>query len=370
MVFPSLPIYLDPTNWSQQQAGIGIETQNPSHLQQPSASTVAGITVKADGCYQGSIRPGSMTDRARMSKIHQTDTGAAGVQKCPRCESTNTKFCYYNNYSLSQPRHFCKACRRYWTRGGALRNVPVGGGCRKNNKRSKGNSVSKMPSKPNRSNDHRRVGIGAIVGGSSSENAKSNGCNNSNVNMGMSHFPTQFPFFPSLHHYNNNDYVSQGIGSMVTKNITNSTNVEFQLGRDSSVGNNNNGDSLLLSNGIGEQWRFLNPLQVHHHQQQPQPQQQQQQQGHNVQQFPFMTNLEPQVGLFQFGGENNGETSRSFISSKAMDSSSASIGMVKMEENNHQRLSLPKNLLSGSGNSNDLFWNEVPSFTPSSSNLL
>lgn len=52
-------------------------------------------------------------------------------QKCPRCESSNTKFCYYNNYSLSQPRYFCKACRRYWTHGGTLRNVPVGGGCRK-----------------------------------------------------------------------------------------------------------------------------------------------------------------------------------------------------------------------------------------------
>ncbi|KAL5226276.1 hypothetical protein ABZP36_014541 [Zizania latifolia] len=50
---------------------------------------------------------------------------------CPRCESTHTKFCYYNNYNLAQPRHFCKGCRRYWTRGGALRNVPVGGGTRK-----------------------------------------------------------------------------------------------------------------------------------------------------------------------------------------------------------------------------------------------
>ncbi|KAE8668010.1 Dof zinc finger protein DOF5.3 [Hibiscus syriacus] len=55
---------------------------------------------------------------------------------CPRCDSLNTKFCYYNNYNLSQPRHFCKSCRRYWTRGGVLRNVPVGGGCRKA-KRSK-----------------------------------------------------------------------------------------------------------------------------------------------------------------------------------------------------------------------------------------
>ncbi|CAA7034678.1 unnamed protein product [Microthlaspi erraticum] len=60
--------------------------------------------------------------------------------KCPRCNSPNTKFCYYNNYSLSQPRHFCKSCRRYWTRGGALRNVPIGGGCRKTKKSIKPNS--------------------------------------------------------------------------------------------------------------------------------------------------------------------------------------------------------------------------------------
>ncbi|GAB2279690.1 hypothetical protein Dimus_014332 [Dionaea muscipula] len=54
---------------------------------------------------------------------------------CPRCDSTNTKFCYYNNYNFSQPRHFCKSCRRYWTHGGTLRDIPIGGGCRKNAKR-------------------------------------------------------------------------------------------------------------------------------------------------------------------------------------------------------------------------------------------
>ena len=64
---------------------------------------------------------------------------------CPRCNSTNTKFCYYNNYSLSQPRYFCKTCRRYWTEGGSLRNVPVGGGSRKN-KRSSSSSSSPSPS--------------------------------------------------------------------------------------------------------------------------------------------------------------------------------------------------------------------------------
>ncbi|ESQ37773.1 hypothetical protein EUTSA_v10029492mg [Eutrema salsugineum] len=55
-------------------------------------------------------------------------------RNCPRCNSSNTKFCYYNNYSLAQPRYLCKSCRRYWTEGGSLRNVPVGGGCRKNKK--------------------------------------------------------------------------------------------------------------------------------------------------------------------------------------------------------------------------------------------
>ncbi|KAL0300736.1 UNVERIFIED_CONTAM: Dof zinc finger protein DOF5.7 [Sesamum radiatum] len=54
---------------------------------------------------------------------------------CPRCASTNTKFCYYNNYNKSQPRHFCKSCKRHWTKGGTLRNVPVGGG--RKNKRPK-----------------------------------------------------------------------------------------------------------------------------------------------------------------------------------------------------------------------------------------
>ncbi|XP_022724130.1 dof zinc finger protein DOF2.4-like [Durio zibethinus] len=59
--------------------------------------------------------------------------------KCPRCDSTNTKFCYYNNYNKSQPRYLCKTCKRHWTEGGTLRNVPVGGG-RKNKRLKTSNS--------------------------------------------------------------------------------------------------------------------------------------------------------------------------------------------------------------------------------------
>ncbi|KAI7753168.1 hypothetical protein M8C21_021553 [Ambrosia artemisiifolia] len=61
---------------------------------------------------------------------------------CPRCDSSNTKFCYYNNYSLSQPRYFCKGCRRYWTKGGTLRNIPIGGVSRKSKKMSSSSTTT------------------------------------------------------------------------------------------------------------------------------------------------------------------------------------------------------------------------------------
>ncbi|KAK9124357.1 hypothetical protein Sjap_013959 [Stephania japonica] len=76
--------------------------------------------------------------------------------KCPRCDSSNTKFCYYNNYSLSQPRYFCKGCRRYWTQGGTLRNVPVGGGCRKNKRSS---SSSKRSSSSSQDHHHHQLSL-------------------------------------------------------------------------------------------------------------------------------------------------------------------------------------------------------------------
>ncbi|CAL0306453.1 unnamed protein product [Lupinus luteus] len=50
---------------------------------------------------------------------------------CPRCKSMETKFCYFNNYNVNQPRHFCRGCQRYWTAGGTLRHVPIGAGRRK-----------------------------------------------------------------------------------------------------------------------------------------------------------------------------------------------------------------------------------------------
>ncbi|MCD7463767.1 hypothetical protein HAX54_051347 [Datura stramonium] len=82
------------------------------------------------GNTNGSSKPNNCVER-KLVRPHKDQ-----VVNCPRCNSTNTKFCYYNNYSLSQPRYFCKTCRRYWTEGGSLRNIPVGGGSRKNKKSS------------------------------------------------------------------------------------------------------------------------------------------------------------------------------------------------------------------------------------------
>ncbi|GMH31578.1 hypothetical protein Nepgr_033422 [Nepenthes gracilis] len=84
------------------------------------------------GGIGGGVGSGWLFGDRRLRAHHQQSEAL----KCPRCDSIDTKFCYYNNYNLSQPRHLCKSCRRYWTMGGIQRNIPVGGGCRKS-KRSK-----------------------------------------------------------------------------------------------------------------------------------------------------------------------------------------------------------------------------------------
>jgi hypothetical protein len=68
-----------------------------------------------------------------LEEVARARAAAAEVRlPCPRCLSRDTKFCYFNNYNVNQPRHFCRACHRYWTAGGAIRNVPIGSGRRKN----------------------------------------------------------------------------------------------------------------------------------------------------------------------------------------------------------------------------------------------
>ncbi|CAL9097381.1 unnamed protein product [Musa acuminata var. zebrina] len=172
MDFSSAPVYMDPPNWNQVSANttffffpskllilwllhhksklkgedIRVLFLISSRIYHSGGEApllppgLAGPPPEAGAAAAGSSRPISMTERARVAKIVQLPEHRL---KCPRCDSTNTKFCYFNNYSLSQPRHFCKTCRRYWTRGGALRNVPVGGGCRRNKRNKSSGSSSK-----------------------------------------------------------------------------------------------------------------------------------------------------------------------------------------------------------------------------------
>lgn len=88
-----------------------------------------------------SIDEETATDKPQKDEGDQSDTTNSDqktlkkpdkILPCPRCNSMDTKFCYYNNYNVNQPRHFCKSCQRYWTSGGTMRNVPVGAGRRKN----------------------------------------------------------------------------------------------------------------------------------------------------------------------------------------------------------------------------------------------
>ncbi|CAN6241411.1 unnamed protein product [Urochloa humidicola] len=109
-----------------------------------SASTILSATSAA-----ASKRPAASDADHLDSPVLQQQGGDKGQQarlqlECPRCHSTNTKFCYYNNYSTSQPRHFCRACRRYWTHGGTLRDVPVGGASR----RSAGTKRRRLSAEP------------------------------------------------------------------------------------------------------------------------------------------------------------------------------------------------------------------------------
>ncbi|GMI84875.1 OBF-binding protein 3 [Hibiscus trionum] len=213
---------------SHQQAGVfTTENYHPNPQLPPSLP---------DGGAGGS-KPGSSTERARLlSNVQKPDKAL----HCPRCESTNTKFCYFNNYSLSQPRHFCKNCRRYWTRGGSLRNVPVGGGCRRNTRSKR----TKSPSSAFASNNMFHFGQ-------------------------MNPAPPQLPPLHPLHHLG--DYISGSGDNGIHFGGTRAGNTEFQIGN-----NCGDGGSVLV-----EQWRLLQ----------------------EAQQFPYLTDFQPPTELYPFESE-------------------------------------------------------------------
>ncbi|KAH7865032.1 hypothetical protein Vadar_001441 [Vaccinium darrowii] len=316
MVFSSIPAYLDPSNWQQQsnahQVGITGSHQLPPPLPSPPPPPPHGSGVGGSG----SIRPGSLADRARMANIPIPEAAL----KCPRCESTNTKFCYFNNYSLSQPRHFCKTCRRYWTRGGALRSVPVGGGCRRNKRSNKGSSSSSKS--PANSGDLQTSGGG---GGSTSAVSTSTASL-----LGL--ISPQIPplrFMAPL-----SQLTGYGPSGDVGLNYAPTSDMNFHL-----LGNTSLGGGGGSGSGSGE-WRFQPP------------------------QMGSMGGLDLTSGLYPFHHQGGMDPSSGYVnevgpvpprisSGPGFISSNQQSGSVKMEEN-HQELNLPRQFLGIQGN--DQYW--------------
>ncbi|GMI81789.1 OBF-binding protein 3 [Hibiscus trionum] len=303
MVFPSVPVYLDPPNWQQQLNHQVDGSENP---QLPPLPTPPDHHVGAGGA-------GSMADRARLAKAPQPEAPL----KCPRCESTNTKFCYFNNYSLTQPRHFCKTCRRYWTRGGALRSVPVGGGCRRNKKKKSSSSTlsasAERQSGPNSTN--------AVI--------------HSETTAHLPHQTPHLPFMASLQSFSqyplgniglNFGGIQDQIGP--TSGSSGQADMGFQIGANSDMSN------AILSARSGN-----------HHQ------------------FPF---FEPTNGLYPLQSEYM-EASPSMVGESQLLRSTNSSSRVTQQapvkvENSNQGLNLSRSLM-GVSDQNNKYWGGGNSWT-------
>ncbi|XP_027345838.1 dof zinc finger protein DOF3.6-like isoform X2 [Abrus precatorius] len=260
----------------------------------------------------GSIRPGSMADRARLAKIPPPEAAL----KCPRCESTNTKFCYFNNYSLTQPRHFCKTCRRYWTRGGALRNVPVGGGCRRNKKNKR--SRSKSPA----STEKQTL--------SSSTSAIPSGGTTHEL-IGHLPQPTNLPFMASLHQ-NLNRYAVGNMGLGLREIHGQNDHMGFQIG---GAGNSAAGGGM-------DQWR--------------------------LQQISFLNGFESTSAVsYPFQSESI-ETPSGLVGDIATTSRVSPLPPVKMEET--AALNLSRSPLSVSENNQFYSWTDMSGLASSSTSHL
>ncbi|GJZ92420.1 DOF zinc finger protein DOF1.1-like protein [Tanacetum coccineum] len=224
------------------------EPSSPSPSPSPSSSTTTTPTTNA------------------ATTITNPTTSDVQKLRCPRCDSSNTKFCYYNNYNLTQPRHFCKTCRRYWTKGGALRNVPIGGGCRKN----KGTTIVSTVGKPMSANGKLKAVVSSELGKSGFINGFEHEFNHNPI---LWSGPPQTSHLLSLLRASQNpnhnpNFASNSLNHLKDQNFmggSNMGNLGFEsLGQTSSLGLCS---SLWRNNQVNQQAQ-----QNHHEQQQHQQQ--------------------------------------------------------------------------------------------------
>lgn len=114
------------------------QVKDPIAEELPNLNTSSDSDENSNNYSTDEDSPVKQPPKAENDQSDKTNSQQKTLKKpdkilpCPRCNSMDTKFCYYNNYNINQPRHFCKSCQRYWTAGGTMRNVPVGAGRRKN----------------------------------------------------------------------------------------------------------------------------------------------------------------------------------------------------------------------------------------------
>ncbi|CAL9179841.1 unnamed protein product, partial [Musa hybrid cultivar] len=131
---------LQSTLQDHQEGEGALKSRNQDHESSDSQEKNEPATSTSDLHTPASADPEDVSTKSSSHKEEEEDNEESqrSVKKpdktlpCPRCKSLDTKFCYYNNYSVNQPRYLCRNCQRYWTAGGTMRNVPVGAGRRKN----------------------------------------------------------------------------------------------------------------------------------------------------------------------------------------------------------------------------------------------
>uniref|UniRef100_A0A6V7QRW2 Dof-type domain-containing protein n=1 Tax=Ananas comosus var. bracteatus TaxID=296719 RepID=A0A6V7QRW2_ANACO len=122
-----------PPNTENQDQELANSEGKPEPPPLPPTPTDSSKPSPPDAATESSSQPEQKSSNTSSSEPKEkTLKKPDKILPCPRCSSMDTKFCYFNNYNVNQPRHFCKKCQRYWTAGGSMRNVPVGAGRRKN----------------------------------------------------------------------------------------------------------------------------------------------------------------------------------------------------------------------------------------------
>lgn len=72
------------------------------------APDAAAEEAEGAGVGGGDVGSEQQHGGATQQGSHSKAKRPPGSQQCPRCNSKNTKFCYYNNYNIKQPRYYCR----------------------------------------------------------------------------------------------------------------------------------------------------------------------------------------------------------------------------------------------------------------------